>query len=56
MKLFFGKHCTRDQRGRLDDLFISLLKKSRKSFPSKTGLKSNEGAIVLHQQINKTLE
>ena len=40
-------------RGRLDDLFISLLKKSRKSFPFKTGWKSNERAIVLHQQINK---
>ena len=40
-------------RGRLDDLFISLLKKSRKSFPFKTGWKSNERMIVLHQQINK---
>ena len=41
--------------GRLNDLFISLtlLKKSRKSFPFKTGSKSNERAIVLHQQINK---
>ena len=38
-------------RGCLDDLFISLLKKSRKSFPFKTGWKSNERAIVLHQQI-----
>lgn len=40
-------------RGCLDDLFISLLKKSRKSFPFKTGWKSNERTIVLHQQINK---
>ena len=39
--------------GRLDDLFISFLKKSQKSFPFKTGWKSNEHAIVLHQQINK---
>ena len=40
-------------QGRLDDFFISLLKKSRKSFPFKTGWKSNERAIVLHQQIDK---
>ena len=40
-------------RGRLDDLFIFLPKKSRKSFPFKTGWESNESAIVLHQQINK---
>ena len=40
-------------RGRLDDFFISLLKKSWKSFPLKIGWKSNERAIVLYQQTNK---